>query len=234
MSCASCLKYVPYLLKCMDTVATLRCGVYSRTVYIWSFCVLTMKLTTRGMRSAGRLWLAMVIRRSDGLWLLKNFCNYPLWRNCPLPYSRANSKALCWTALQETRKFSALISSIHRISNSSTSGNAVLRPAPFSRFFIARSFSKSALGFFHSRTLFSSIPCIWAATRLLCCEAYSITFNLNTASKVLFFSINCGSCHSHLRHASYLRTCRCRRLCRRSWRCGVYFRVATILLRLLP
>ena len=45
-----------------------------------------------------------------------------------------------------------------RINNSSTSDSTTLRPDPSSRFF--------ARSFFHSQTLFSSIPYIWAAALL--------------------------------------------------------------------
>ena len=50
---------------------------------------------------------------------LRNFCNHALLaRNSSLPCPQINSRALHWTALQVTHKFSALTSSIHRISNS--------------------------------------------------------------------------------------------------------------------
>ena len=76
---------------------------------IWSFCVLMMKLTTRGTRSACRLWLTVVLRRTDRLWRLKNFCNHPLLaRNSPCPWFWASSSAFRWIALQVTRRLLVL------------------------------------------------------------------------------------------------------------------------------
>ena len=86
-----------------------------------------------------------------------------VYRNSPLPCSRANSRALRRTALQVTCKFSALISSF--LNGSSILPFLALQLATASHFF-AGSFSKSVPCFYYSQILFSSISCIQADTLL--------------------------------------------------------------------
>lgn len=136
-----------------------------------------MKLTTWGIRSAGSLWLTVVLSHTGRHRHLKSFCNHPLLaRSSLFPCSWVSSSVLCYIALQVTCRFSVLISSIHRISISTISGSAAFRPAPSSCCFFIGSFSSASLCFFHSHTLFSSTLCI--------CHCASWADDLSLSSKL--------------------------------------------------